>query len=185
MDIKIVKSGRACRVCSADFQHEQSFTSRLDVREGELLRSDYCPGCVEEDSMEGAYSVWTSQYYDAAVADQEPAEHFSPLRRIFYEAVESEERKTIAVAYLAAQLLRRQKVFRLIKESQDPETEAVLVLFTDRIGNRLIEVNDPSLSHAELEDARGELLERLSVLENPESEEGVEDGQSENQYAEV
>jgi len=185
MDIKIVKSGRACSGCNGEFQHEQPLTSTLDIVEGQLVREDYCGECLQEQDADTAYSAWTSEFYDPTVADQQPAEHFSPLRSIFYECVESEDRQSIAVAYLAAQLMRRQKVFRWIKESHDPETEAAQFLFTDRIGNRLIEVNDPNLSHAELEIARGRLLEQLNAMENTEAEEGTEDGQSEDQYAEV
>jgi hypothetical protein len=81
--------------------------------------------------------------------------------------VESEERKNMAVAFLAAQLLRRQKVFRLIKESEENENSERLVLYSDRIGNRLIEVRDPSLTYAELEAGRNRLMERLGELESP------------------
>ena len=86
------------------------------------------------------------------------------------------------MAYLAAQLLRRQKAFRLIKETADPDSEMNLILFSDRIGNRLIEVSDPNLSHEELEQGRVKLMERLRELESPEepagdepAEDGIED----------
>lgn len=117
---------------------------------------------------DGAYSAWTAQYYDPRVAEQEPEETFSPLRQTFYAAVEEKDRASMSVAYLAAQLLRRQKVFRLIKETKDPDTDAILILFNDRIGNRLIEVGDPNLTHAELEQARVTLMEKLAALESPE-----------------
>jgi hypothetical protein len=127
-----------------------------------------------------AFSVWSLKFYDPQVAERQPPEIFSPLRQIFYNAVESEERTELAVAYLAAQLLRRQKVFQLIKESDEGEQEVKLVLFADRIGNRLIEVRDPNLSYAELETGRHVLMERLAGLENPpaEAEEGAGDAQS-------
>ena len=103
---------------------------------------------------------------------------FTPLRRIFYDSVESSDRITLAMAYLAAQLLRRQKVFRLIKETDGEDGEANVVLFADRLGDRLIEVRDPSLSHAELEQGRQLLMERLNQLENPDGNPSM--GESEN-----
>ena len=97
--------------------------------------------------------------------EQQPAEAFSPLRQAFYEAAERPGRESIALAYLAGQLLRRQKVFRFIKQTTDPETEAAIMLFLDRIGNRMIEVHDPNLTTADLERGRVQLLHRLAELE--------------------
>jgi hypothetical protein len=77
------------------------------------------------------------------------------------------------VAYLAAQLLRRQKAFRLIKESDESDGEVKLILFADRIGNRPIEVRDPNLTYEELEKGRRVLMERLSALERPVAEEEI------------
>ena len=99
------------------------------------------------------------------MAQQEPAEKFSPLRKIFYSVAESEDRVQIAKAYLAAQLLRRQKVFRLVKESDDTDGEMRVALFMDRIGNRLAEARDPLLTYAEMEAGRVQLMEELAALE--------------------
>jgi len=122
-------------------------------------------------------------YYDPLVAEQEPEGTFSPLRQLFYDAVALEDRPALSLAYLAAQLLRRQKVFRLIKESDDPEAAQHVILFSDRIGNRLIEVRDPSLTYAELEDARQELMTRLTALEAPEEEDQPDSQLTENESA--
>lgn len=190
MEIKIGKSARGCHGCAVEFEHEQPLTSVIRIGKEGFVREDFCESCAQNEALVQGYSTWSAQYYDPNVANQEPHESFSPLRQSFYEAVELDTREGIAVAYLAAQLLRRQKVFRLIKEADDPDTEITLVLFSDRIGNRLIEVKDPSLTHAELDEARKQLMQRLSELENPEPEElqpeeGVEDGQSEDEYAQV
>ncbi len=185
MDIKIGKSARACCVCGREFKHEEPFTSMLRPDVEGLARSDYCRGCWDEQTPPQAYSVWKANYYDAEVAEQTSPESFSPLRQLFYEAVEATERPTVAMTFLAAQLLRRQKVFRLIKETQDPDTDAVVALFTDRIGNRLVEVKDPCLTHAELEVGRRLLMDRLGEIESTELEEGLEDGESKDEYAEV
>ncbi|MBL7646759.1 MAG: hypothetical protein JNK74_11275 [Candidatus Hydrogenedentes bacterium] len=104
-------------------------------------------------------------YHDPKIENQEPAEVFSPLRQLFYEAAEEQSRIEMAKAFLAAGLLRRQKVFRLIKESDESDGEVRITLYTDRIGNRLIEVPDPQFTYAEMDKARTLLIERLQVLE--------------------
>lgn len=168
MDIKIGKSARVCVACERDFVHDELIHSALRTQDGEFKRADYCTKCWMPDGPQSSYSCWELNYYDPNVAEQAPAESFSPLRKLFYDSVESEGRGALAVAYLAAQLLRRQKVFRHIKETEDAETGLTLILFNDRIGNRLIEVRDPSLGHAELDAGRLALIEELNRLEGPE-----------------
>lgn len=189
MEIKIGKSARACKGCDVAFIHEQALTSAARYAGDDFERDDYCESCWTDDFRDSAYSVWNSRFYDPEVAKQAAPESFSPLRQTFYEAIEGKGRDHLAMAYLGAQLLRRQKVFRLIKEAKDPDTEESLILFNDRIGNRLIEVQDPSLSHAELEEGRKLLMKRLAELEAPEeteeSEEDRDHGESESQYAQV
>ncbi|HNR32032.1 MAG TPA: hypothetical protein PKI11_14165 [Candidatus Hydrogenedentes bacterium] len=168
MEIRISKTGRTCCVCDRTFEHDEEVHSLVRATEGSLEREDYCDACWAADRASGAYSLWTLSFYDPKVADQEPPEVFSPLRRLFYEAVEQEDRVDQAKAFLAAQLLRRQKVFRLIKESDEEEGEARLYLYADRIGNRLIEVRDPRFSYPEMEAGRRRLIARLEELESPE-----------------
>lgn len=166
MEIKIDRSAHQCLACERPFSHEEPIWSRVCIGEEGLLREDYCSACWDAGRAGQAFSAWSAKYYDPKVAEQEPPEVFSPLRQLFYEAVESEERAEQAKAYLAAQLLRRQKVFRQIKESEEEGTGR-LVLFSDRIGNRLIEVRDPSFSFSEMEAGRSALLARLEELEAP------------------
>lgn len=170
MDIKISKTAHACSVCNEKFTHDQNVYSHVLVIEEELNRQDLCGQCKDESVRKQAFSCWTTQYYDPKVAEQEPPERFSPLRQLFYESVEAEGRLEQARAYLAAQLLRRQKVFRQIKESDESDGEVKLILYSDRIGNRLIEVRDPNFSFNELDKARVHLMERLRVLESGEVE---------------
>ena len=173
MEIKIGKTARTCAACDKAFQHEEDLASLVRIEEGLLVREDYCLPCWDEERAVGAFSAWTPRYYDPAVAEQAPAETFSPLRRLFQDAVEADSREQAAVAYLAAQLLRRQKVFRLIKESEG-EGEHRIALYVDRIGDRLIQVRDADFSYAELEAARTALLEKLAALEAPEAPEEAE-----------
>ena len=166
MEIKISKSARFCGGCQRAFVHEQEMSSLVRIENQAFCREDYCTACWKADLAQGAFSVWSPRFYDPKVAEQEPPEVFSPLRQVFYASAESEDRHETAVAYLAAQLLRRQKVFRLLKESDGAESEVRVTLYADRIADRLIEARDPDLSYAELEAGRLTLLERLNRLEN-------------------
>lgn len=165
MEIKISKSAHRCQGCQTPFVHEQRIVSSMYKTAEGFLREDFCPGCWSDEKSTQSFCMWTAQYADPQILEQQPPEVFSPLRQIFYEAAERSGRAAIAVAYLSGQLLRRQKVFRFIKQTVDPDTEAVVFLFLDRIGNRLIEVNDPNLTTGELDRARHELLHRLAELE--------------------
>lgn len=167
MEIRIGKPGRTCALTEKQFEHGETVVSVMRVENKQLVRRDFTKPAWMEDGASGALAVWETQYSDPTVAEQEPPEKFSPLRKIFYGACESEDRVQIAKAYLAAQLLRRQKVFRLVKESDDAEGEARVALFMDRIGNRLAEARDPHLTYAEMEAARVELMNELNALESP------------------
>ena len=194
MEIKINKSAHQCHGCGAPFEHEQRIVSAMRRSPDGLAREDYCPACWTDDRAQTVFCMWTAQFHDPRVLEQQPAEVFSPLRQVFYENAERQGRASVAVAYLAGQLLRRQKVFRFIKQTADPDTDAVVFLFSDRIGNRLIEVHDPNLSTGELERARQELLRRLAELEGTLDEpdvameadqESVEHGESPSELAQT
>lgn len=165
MNIKISKNAHACAACGNDFQHGANITSTVKKWEGALHREDFCGACWDSERNRAAYSVWNMIYHDPKHESEAAPEVFSPLRQLFYEAVEEESRVDMARAFLAAGLLRRQKVFRLIKESDEADGSVRVTLYTDRIGNRLIEVPDPDFTYAELETARVRLLERLQELE--------------------
>jgi len=183
MEIKIGKSARVCGQCERPFGHDELLNSLVRVENRVLVREDYCAPCWQAERATGAYSVWSARFYDPKVAEQQPPEVFSPLRQAFYEGAEAEDRDELAKAYLAAQLLRRQKVFRLIKESDDQEGEGRVALYEDRIANRLIEVRDPSLSFGEMEAGRAALMERLQELEGPSADADGAEPQEEGEPA--
>ncbi len=149
-----------------EFVHGQTIHSAVAFAESDaLVRADHCDACWTPQISRAAYSAWTTRFTDPRVADQQSPEVFSPLRRLFYDACASEDRIELAKAFLAAQLLRRQKVFRQIKESGEMDGEVRTTLYTDRIGNQFIEVRDPNFTFAELDEARVLLLRALRELE--------------------
>jgi len=171
MEFSIRKSARSCEHCSGEFVHNQSIHSAVSFSdENALVRADYCDACWTPALSRAAYSAWSTRFFDPKVAEQQPPEVFSPLRRLFYDACASEDRLEQAKAFLAAQLLRRQKVFRQIKESGELDGEVRTTLYTDRIGNQFIEVRDPNFTYAELDEARARLLRGLRALEEGLSE---------------
>ena len=169
MEIKIGKSGRQCCASGHAFQHGDEVVSSVKLHDRAYLREDFAKAFWRDDLAKDAVAVWSTRYRDPKVEESQPPEVFSPLRQIFYTSAESDDRHTLAKAFLAAQLLRRQKAFRLLRESVEDDGSRV-VLFADRIGDRLIEVRDPALTYEELESARQHLLEELRELENPEDE---------------
>lgn len=183
MEIRISRPSKRCCASDQDFVHNDEIVSLVRYSEGALVREDYAKSQWDEAYGERAYSVWTTRFHDPQVADQEPEEKYSPLRQLFYGAQGGEDRPSLAVAFLAAQLLRRQKVFRQIKESAETDEGGKLILYVDRIGNRLIEVRDPNFSYAELDAARQRLMEELMTLEAPPVPEGTEDAPTEESRA--
>lgn len=182
MEIKISRAGRLCAACERAFQHEERVNSALfEAEDGTLRREDYCRSCWTPERGAATFCAWTTRFIDPKVAEQQPPEVFSPLRRLFYEAVGAEDRCELAKAYLAAQLLKRQRVFRLIKEAEEADGEVRMALYSDRLGDRLIEVRDPNLTYAEMEEGRKALIERLRQLESPEpAAEGSPEGNGEH-----
>ena len=170
MEIKITKSARACSECERPFEHGEEIFSLIRLQDQAFVRNDYDKTHWDSEKTQHAVAAWSTTYIDPKVEEQQPPEVFSPLRQAFYESAESKDRAEIAKAYLAAQLLRRQKVFRLIKEFDTDEGESRIALFADRIGNRFIEVGDPGLSYQELEAGRQALLQRLRELETVQTE---------------
>lgn len=167
MEIRIGKPGRVCAGTSRPFDHGEKVVSVVKIEDREIVREDFAESAWDPGRGAGAMAVWETQYVDPRVAEQEPEEAFSPLRKLFYDAFESDDRMQLARAYLAAQLLRRQKVFRIIRESDSEDGTGRFALFNDRIGNRIIEVRDPQLTYAELEAARVSIMEALAEIEGP------------------
>jgi hypothetical protein len=169
MEIKISKCGESCRACEIAFVHEEKIHSVAQTSEEGLERFDFCKNCYADNKSNDVFCAWECQYSDPRVAEAERQETFSPLRRLFYDLAASDERSALAQAFLAAQLLKRQRVFRQIKETEEEQGMMRLCLYLDRVGGRLIETKDLNFSYTELDEARVLLLAELQRLESPES----------------
>ena len=167
MEIKISKCAAKCYACENPFEHEEKIHSRVVSQEDSLARQDYCVACFPTEQEAEVFCAWNVRYSDPKVLEAEQHEAFSPLRRLFYDMAALTERSDLAEAYLAAQLLKRQRVFRQIKESEEKDGAERVTLFLDRVGNRLIETRDLSFTYSELDEARVRLMARLQEIEAP------------------
>ena len=168
MEIKISKCATKCHSCGQDFTHEQRVHSAALVEKDSLERRDYCSGCAPGEKDTSLFCSWETLYSDPRILEAERQETLSPLRRLFYDLAGSNERLDLAQAFLAAQLLKRQKAFRQIRESEGGEDAARVTLFLDRAGGRLIETRDLNFTYTELDTVRVLLMEKLRAMESPE-----------------
>lgn len=184
MEIRIGKTARQCHATGLPFAHKAEVVSLVRPDEQGLVREDYAREAWKDAFGEGALAVWTTRYIDPeSVEDARREEERSPVRDLFYACHESEDRIAMAKAFLAAQLLKRQRAFRLVRASSADDAEGHAYLYLDRAGDRLVEVRDPGLTFSELEHARTELLGALAAQDDggategePGDAEGVENG---------
>jgi len=166
MEIKISKNGTKCFSCGKDFIHEEWVWSLILDVGPEWQRQDFCLNCWGQQIKQDVISQWKHRYVDGKLKRREQEVVDSPLRKLFYESIEKEySRLELAIAFLASQLLRREKVFKKIKEMAISQRDGYIIMYIDRVDDRVIEVRDPHFSFTELEEAKRIVLERLK--ENP------------------
>jgi len=144
----------------------------------EYVREDFCTACWAQRAgswARNSYSFWSTRYIDPAVENEPPPEYYAPVQRVFYDCVGSNDRIELAVAFIAAHLLRRQKVFRLMKEFETDDKDGSVQVFADKFTQRLVEVADRGFSARELREARQVLIERT----DPQDKEDTEDAEEE------
>jgi hypothetical protein len=162
VDIEVQKESSRCNGCGENFVNEQKHYSLLRIEESNFTREDYCEKCWAERPTvtETAYSFWETRYRDPAMAKAMPEEQFMPLLKLCYESIVLGGRDSEAIAYVCALVLRRQKIFRFVREEKDPSGRGILV-FTDKYNDAQIRVVDPQLTEAELRGVRQKLEEHM------------------------
>ncbi|HOV32607.1 MAG TPA: hypothetical protein PLX23_04510 [Candidatus Hydrogenedens sp.] len=169
MEIKISRNAIKCFNCEKIFVHEEWIGSQIIDTGKEWQRQDFCMSCWEQEKRQDSLSQWRHQFIDVKLQKKEQEVIDSPLRILFYEAVEKEySRIELAIAFLAAQLLKREKVFKKIKEMAISSKDEHIIMYIDRIDDRVIEVRDPNFTLAEMVEAKKNVLERLG--DKPETE---------------
>lgn len=181
MEIKIQKESARCLKCDAVFQHEEKHHSLLRIEEKEFIREDYCLGCWSErlngkENSDNTYSCWETRYHDPAIARATPLEQFLPLLNLCYESIAEGGPGGESMAYMCALILRRQKVFRFVREEREEtgERRSVLV-FLDKQNDTQIRIVDPQLTDSGLQEVKLRLEEKIGPDEtDPEAGDGEE-----------
>jgi hypothetical protein len=165
VEIFIQKESTECMACNVAFAHEQKHYSMLRIDEDAFLREDYCEKCWAEHSNisenDRVYSYWETKYRDPAVEKATPREQFIPLLNLCYESIAQGSADSEAMAYMCALILRRQKVFRFVREEKDDSSKKNMMIFFDKHNDTQMRITDPHLTESQLEDVKHKLEERL------------------------
>ena len=171
VEINIQKRSPQCLKCDELFRHDQKHYSLLKIDGKDFLREDYCEKCWREHSAEAGadqvYSYWETSFQDPAVARATPKEQFLPLLNLCYESIARGGPDAEAMAYMCALILRRQKVFRFVREEQEEQDGSPprsILVFSDKHNDTQIRIVDPQLTESQLQDVRGRLEEQIKQV---------------------
>lgn len=168
MEIQIQKESQWCLRCKGKFTHDQKHHSLLRIEDNNFLREDYCEKCWPERSVpadgDKVYSHWETKYRDPSVARATPEGQFMPLLKLCYESIAEGGRDAEAVAYVCALVLRRQKVFRFVREEKEQPSGKGFLIFADKYNDTQIRVVDPRLTEMEMQGVRRKLEEHMGSV---------------------
>jgi len=163
VEIQIQKESAVCIGCDSAFAHGQKHHSLLRIQEGAFLREDYCDTCWTEKSFsierDEIYSCWETKYRDPSVEKATPKEQFIPLLNLCYESIAQGGQDAESMAYMCALVLRRQRVFKFIREEKEDSSGKTVLVFSDKHNDTQIRIVDPQLTQSQLEDVRLKLEE--------------------------
>lgn len=163
MEIEVQKESPHCINCNNAFVNGQKHHSLLRIDGSNFIREDYCEKCwtARLAAVETAYSHWETKYRDPAASKATPEGQFMPLLKLCYESIAQEGRDFEAIAYVAALVLRRQKVFRFIREEKEASSHRNVLVFADKYNDTQVRVIDPQLTETEMRDVKLKLEEQL------------------------
>ncbi|RJP65410.1 MAG: hypothetical protein C4532_17760 [Candidatus Abyssobacteria bacterium SURF_17] len=168
MEIQIQKESPRCVACNKPFAHDQKHYSLLKIDGNNFLREDYCEACWGEHRGSATdhdiYSHWETKYHDPAVARATPQEQFMPLLNLCYESVTQTGFDAEAMAYVCALVLRRQKVFRFVREERDEASGRNVLIFADKHNDTQMRIVDPQLTESQLREVKQRLETHIGTL---------------------
>jgi hypothetical protein len=178
LEINIQRESAQCLKCGATFQHKEKHHSLLRIENKDFLREDYCLGCWSDDfekDSDGVYSSWETRYHDLSVVRATPHEQFMPMLNLCYESIAEGGAEGESMAYMCALILRRQKVFRFVREEKEEEGERRSVLvFLDKHNDTQMRIVDPELTDGQMHEVKQRLEKKISPEEQAVTEEGSE-----------
>jgi hypothetical protein len=167
VEINIQRESPRCLRCDEAFGHEQKHHSLLRIEDNDFLREDYCDKCwserVDAADEDRIYSSWETKYYDSSVARETPQEQFLPLLNLCYESIARGDADGQAMAYMCALILRRQKVFRFVREEREESPPGSVLVLLDKYNDTQIRIVDPQLTESKLRDVKEKLEARLGL----------------------
>lgn len=110
------------------------------------------------------YSHWETRYRDPAVARTTPKEQYMPLLNLCYESVAQSGFDAEAMAYVCALVLRRQKVFRFVREEKDEASGRTVLIFADKHNDTQMRIVDPQLTESQLREVKQRLEAHIGTL---------------------
>lgn len=173
--VSVRRAGRTCATCESPFADGQDHYSVLShaAEPDEWVRTDFCLACWETaverfpthpPASGDIHSLWRTRYTDRDTARRTPVNEYTPLLEICYDALECDSREDQGLAYLAAMVLRRQRVFRLIRAESGGDTPHDALLFYDKVRQAEVRIPDPPLTMDELRTTRRVLQDRLAAV---------------------
>jgi hypothetical protein len=166
VEISIQKESSRCLRCDTEFLHDQKHHSLLKIEGKDFLREDYCMACwtehINSNSTGAAYSSWETKFRDPSVAKATPQEQFVPMLNLCYESIAEGGPAGEAMAYMCALILRRQKIFKFIREGrEEQEPHRSVLIFLDKHNDTQIGIVDPGLTDSQLQEVKQALEEKI------------------------
>lgn len=166
MEIHIQRDSNRCLACAQPFAHGQKHYSLLKLNDKAFVREDYCEECwpnlPSSEQDDSVYSRWQTTYLDPSVANATPEGEFMPLLSFFYDALAATVPDSEAAAYVCALVLRRQKIFKFLREEKDEASGKSVLLFHDKHHDVQVKIVDPKVTEAKFREVKQMLEERLS-----------------------
>ncbi len=174
VEIQIHKGSSECLRCRQPFVHNQKHYSLLRIEGVDFFREDYCEACWKEAAYppesDEVYSHWETKYRDPAVERATPKEQFLPLLNICYESIAVGGPDAEGMVYVCALILRRQKVFRFIREERDESLSRDVLVFLDKHHDTQLRIVDPHLTDSRLREIREKLEAHLGYAKEDSDE---------------
>lgn len=145
---KIARRGRACSVCGRAFESEEEHYSGIAEVESRFERRDVCLGCW--DRRPELFSFWKTRM---PRLERRRLEDVGAMQEFFKRLLEkpSDDPARAKIAYLTALLLARKRRVRLLG-SRDGRLR-----LEKSWDGEAVEIPDPPISDAELEDLRRQM----------------------------
>jgi len=158
----------ACMLCGREFDDGEEFNTMLASKGDELLRTDICDRCWDDEQhRDAAISVWRAVFRLPPPKPEEPLKKEtseSLLRRL----METEEESERDVIFVLAVDLERRRIFQEREMELLDSGEKKRVYEHKKTGEVFI-IRDPDLNLRELEDVQGRVIELLLHKESQEN----------------